>query len=109
MGGMSADRGVGAAAIVFGLESRVRLGRRCGARTPAVAPNPPPCYNPPDMRRLAITLLAALFLLSALSALSCGSGSKNEPAASPTSQSAVAAQTPAASPVSRSAVSFRPC
>jgi hypothetical protein len=35
------------------------------------------------MTRLATLLLAALCLLGALLALSCGSGSKSEPAASP--------------------------
>jgi hypothetical protein len=53
------------------------------------------------MRRIATTLLAAIFVLGALLALSCGSGSKNEPAASPTSKSAVAARTPAASPAAK--------
>jgi len=55
------------------------------------------------MTRLAIALLAALFLLGSLLALSCGSGGDNEPAASPTSKSAVAAQTPAATPVAKTA------
>jgi len=53
------------------------------------------------MRRFVTLLLAALCLLGSLLALSCGSGSKNEPAASPTSKSAVAAQTPAASPTAK--------
>jgi hypothetical protein len=55
------------------------------------------------MKRLATILLAALCLLASLLALSCRSGSKNEPAASPTSKSAVAAQTPAATPAAKTA------
>ena len=56
------------------------------------------------MTRLATILLAALFLLGSLFALSCGSGSKSETAAPPTSKSAVAAQTPAATPAAKTAV-----
>ena len=55
------------------------------------------------MKRLAITLLAALCLLGSLFALSCRSGDKNEPAASPTSKSAVAEETPAATAPAKTA------
>jgi len=59
------------------------------------------------MKRLAITLLAALCLLGSLFALSCGSGGDNEPAASPTSKSAVAGKTPAASPAAKTATAAK--
>jgi hypothetical protein len=55
------------------------------------------------MKRLAALLLAALCLLGALFALSCGSGGDNEPAASPTSKSAVAEETPAATSAAKTA------
>jgi len=48
------------------------------------------------MKRLATILLAALFLLGSLFALSCHSGSKSQPTAMPTSEGAAASATPAA-------------
>jgi len=56
------------------------------------------------MRRFIPLLLAALFLLGSLLALSCGSGSKSEPAASPTAAATAAARTPAATPAAKTAV-----
>ena len=50
------------------------------------------------MRRFVIPLLAAVFALGSVFALSCGSSAKDEPTASPTVRDTVAAKTVAATP-----------
>jgi hypothetical protein len=59
------------------------------------------------MRRLAIPLLAGLFVVSSLFALSCGSGTDNETAASPTAKATVAGRTAVASPTAKAAAASR--